>query len=230
MPILAEYSKITKVMNKKELSIEKRLNKAVVASSMTLKAQLKALNTDAGYKLQMKSVKDGNVTITESQVTKREQIAKLGMLPKMSGKSCLGYTPATFNDATDESLKVMSDDGKVVATYCYVDRVVTVSVEDAKTGMKDYSLYTSEEADKKVKGESANTIKLYRKVQIAENGWGPGLIVKVLWQSRHIEEEEQRAAKSREAYDEAKKEGLYIVINVDGVLKKVKVNVGDVKE
>ena len=214
-------------MTKQELANEKRLNKAVIASSMTLAAQLKALNHDAGYKLQLKSVKNGEVTITIAQVTKREQIAKLGMLPKMSGKACLGYTPATFNAAVDESLKEMGTDGKVKANYAYFDRVVTVTVSEPTDNgeSKDYSLYTSEEADKKVKGESAQTVKLYRKMMIAETGWGPGMIVKVLWQSRNIKDEDARAKASEEKYEELKKQGLYIVKNVGGRLQKVQVNV-----
>lgn len=209
-------------MTKQELSNEKRLNKAVVASSMTLKAQLNAINTDAGYKLQSKD-KDGNVT--EHQITKREQLSKLGMEPKLSAKGVsLGYTPASFQEGVHESLKEVGLDGKVKYNYVYVDRVVTVTMEDPTTGTKDYSLYTSEEADKKVKGESAQTIKLYRKVAIHENGWMPGLIVKVLWQSRHITEEETRAEKSQENWDKVK-DDLYIVKNVDGVLKKIQVKV-----
>lgn len=214
-------------MTKQELANEKRLNKAVVASSMTLAAQLKALNHDAGYKLQLKSVKNGEVTITIAQVTKREQIAKLGMQPKMSGKACLGYTPATFNAAVDESLKEVGTDGKVKANYCYVDRVVTVQVsENTAIGeSKDYSLYTSDEADKKVKGESAQAVKLYRKAIISETGWGPNMIVKVLWQSRNIKDEEARAKASEEKYEELKKQGLYIVKNVGGRLVKIQVDV-----
>ena len=209
-------------MTKQELANEKRLNKAVVASSMTIKAQLNALNTDAGFKLQTKD-KDGNITV--SNTTKREQLSKLGMNPKMTSKGvCLGYTPATFNAAVDESLKEVGPDGKTIANYVYVDRVVTVTREDDANGTKDYSLYTSEEADKKVKGESAQTIKLYRKVLISETGWAPGLIVKVLTQSRHIAEEEARAKKSQEAW-ESVQDNLYIVKNIGGVLKKVKVQV-----
>lgn len=208
---------------KKELAIEKRLNKAVVESSMTLKAQLNALNTDAGYNLK---TKDSKGTITEHHVTKREQIAKNGMQPKMTAKgACLGYTPATFNAAVDESLKEVGSDGRVKANYVYVDRVVTVTIEDGNTGMKDYSLYTSEEADKKVKGESAQTCKLYRKVTIGEFGWGPGMIMKVLWQSRHIQEEVTRAEASAKKFKEDMEKGLYIVINKDGQLKKVAVKV-----
>lgn len=214
-------------MTKQELANEKRLNKAVVESSMTMKAQLKALNCDAGYKLATKD-KDGNLTI--QQVTKREQLSKLGLEPKMSGKSCLGYTPATFNAAVDESLKEVGADGRVLANYVYVDRVVTVTIEDDNTGKKDYSLYTSEEADKKVKGESAQTCKLYRKVLINECGWGPGLLVKVLWQSRHIQEEVKRAETSAEKFAEQKANGLYIVMNKDGRLVKVPVRIQDVNE
>lgn len=214
-------------MTKQELSNEKRLNKAVVASSMTLAAQLKALNHDAGYKLQLKSVKNGEVTITIAQVTKREQIAKLGMQPKMSGKACLGYTPATFNAAVDESLKEYGTDGKVKANYVYVDRVVTVTVSETTNNgeSKDYSLYTSEEADKKIKGESAQTVKLYRKVMVAEQGWGPGMIVKILWQSRNIKDEEARAIASATKYEELKQQGLYIVKNENGRLVKKQVTI-----
>lgn len=207
-------------MTKQELANEKRLNNAVVASSMTLPAQLKAINHEAGYQLKLK---DKNGTVTTTQVTKRDQLSKLGMEPKTTAKGAiLGYTPATFQAGVDESLKEVID-GHVVANYCYVDRVVTVTIEDANTGSKDYSLYTSEEADKKVKGESAQTIKLYRRVLINETGWAPGLIVKVLYQSRHIAEEHERAVKSAEAFNAI--EHFYIVKNVDGVLRKIEVNI-----
>jgi len=220
--ILLSNFKTQTIMTKQELANEKRLNKAVIASSMTLAAQLKSLNHDAGFKLTT-TASDG--TVTEHHVTKREQIAKLGMQPLYRGKSCMGYTPATFNAAVDDSLKMVGLDGHVKDTYVYVDRVVTVTMEDPNTGQKDYSLYTSEEADKKVKGESAQSCKLYRKVRIGANGWGPGLIVKVLWQSRHIADEIARAEKSKQTFEEQRANGLYVVINKDGKLVKVKVNV-----
>lgn len=209
------------IMTKQELANERRLNKAVIESSMTLAAQLKALNHDAGYKLKTRG-SDG--TITEHQITKREQISKLGMEPLYRGKSCMGYTPATFNKAVDDSLKMVGDDGHVKATYVYVDRVVTVTIKDPQTGERDYSLYTSEEADKKIKGESAQSCKVYRKVRIGEFGWGPRTIVKVLEQSRSIEEEIKKAAASQKKYEEQKAAGLYVIMNNDGKLSKVQVN------
>lgn len=218
-------------MNKQEINNLKRLDAAVKAASMTLKAQLKALNTDAGYKLKTTN-KDGNVT--ELSLTKREHIEQnLGMAPHTSKKGVvLGYTPATFDAAVDENLKEIGTDGKTKAYKYYVDRTVRVTVEDAnsETGLKDYPLYTSEEADKKVKGESAQTIKLYRKATIAKDGWLPGTIIKVLRQSRQIEAEQNRAAKSVEKYAEQKKQGLYIVQNRDGVPVKVKANMMDVND
>lgn len=208
-------------MTKQEKQNEKRLDKAVVASSMTLSAQLKAINHEAGLKLQVKDNK-GNVTL--AQVTKRQQLSKLGMEPKLdkNGKP-MGYTPATFAAGVNETLKEVI--GGQTTYSVYVDRVVTVTMSDNQTGSKDYSLYTAEEADKKVKGESAQTIKLYRKVLIDPNGWVPGLIVKVLRQSREIAEHEEKAKKSQEAFDKAKEQGLYVVVNIDGTLHKVKVNV-----
>lgn len=211
-------------MTKQEKANQKRLDNAAKASSMTLKAQLNAVNTDAGYKLKSTD-KEGKVT--EYAITKREHLEQnLGMAPHYSKNGqCLGYTPATFYAAVDENLKDVNPiSGKTNAVYAYVDRVVTVTMEDAN-GPKDYSLYTSEEADKKIKGESAQSCKLYRKVMVADNGWGPGLIVKILRQSRQINEEIERAKKSAENFEEQKKQGLYIIKNVDGVLKKLEVDV-----
>ena len=48
-------------MTKQEKANQKRLDNATKASSMTLKAQLNAVNTDAGYKLKSTD-KDGNVS------------------------------------------------------------------------------------------------------------------------------------------------------------------------
>ena len=215
-------------MTQQEKSNQKRLDNATKASSMTLKAQLNALNTDAGYKLKSKD-KDGNVT--EYAITKREHLEQnLGMKPHMSKKGVvLGYTPATFYAAVDESLKEMGTDGKTKAVMVYVDRVVTVTMSDDNQGRKDYSLYTSEEADKVIKGEKgAKSCKLYRKATISEFGWGPGLIVKVLRQSRQIDDEVKRAETSAAKFEEDKAKGLYIVKNVDGRLVKVQVRIQDI--
>jgi len=215
-------------MTKQEKANQKRLDNATKASSMTLKAQLNAVNTDAGYKLKSTD-KDGKVT--EYAITKREHLEQnLGMKPHMSKKGvCLGYTPATFDVAVVPELKEVGTDGKAKAYKVYVDRVVTVTMEDANNGTKDYSLYTSEEADKVIKGESgAKTCKLYRKATISEFGWGPGLIVKVLRQSRQIEDEIKRAEASAAKFEEDKAKGLYIVKNVDGRMVKIQVRLEDV--
>lgn len=219
---IINYQKFT-VMTKQEKANEKRLNNAVINSSCTKQAQLKALSHECGYQLQTKD-KDGNVTVYS--VTKREQLSKLGLEPKVTSKGAiLGYTPAMYNEATDADLKYVGTDGKVKLNYVYVDRVVKVSVDSDATGIKEESLYTSEEADKKVKGESAQTVKVYRKAIIDEHGWSPRLLVKVLEQSRSIAEHQERAKKSAEKYEELKKQGLYIVVNRDGKLVKIKVNV-----
>jgi hypothetical protein len=215
-------------MTKQEKANEKRLNNAVINSSCTKPAQLKALSHECGYQLQAKD-SDGNVTTYS--VTKREQLSKLGLEPKVTSKGAiLGYTPAMYNDATDADLKVIGTDGKVKANYVYVDRVMKVSVGNDATGWKEESLYTSEEADKKVKGESAQTIKVYRKALISEYGWSPRLLVKVLEQSRSIAEHQKRAKESAEKYEELKKQGLYIVENRDGKFVKVQVRLSDVNE
>ncbi len=216
-------------MTKTEKANQKRLDNATKASSMTLKAQLNALNTDAGYKLKSTD-KEGKVT--EYAITKREHLEQnLGMAPHYSKNGqCLGYTPATFYAAVDENLKDVSPiSGKTIGVYVYVDRVVTVTIE-GENGPKDYSLYTSEEADKKVKGESAQACKLYRKVVVSDNGWGPNLIVNILRQSRQINEEIDKAAKSAEKFAAQKAQGLYIVKNVDGVLKKFEANLHYINE
>lgn len=213
------------IMTKQELANEKRLNNAVINSSCTKPAQLKSLSHECGYQLQAKD-KDGNITLYS--VTKREQLSKLGLEPKVTSKGAiLGYTPAVYNDATAPELKVIGTDGKVKANYVFVDRVVKVSVGNDATGIKEESLYTSEEADKKVKGESAQTIKVYRKCIISEYGWSPRLLVKVLEQSRNITAELERAKASAAKWDELKQSDLYIVQNRDGKLVKIKVRVED---
>lgn len=58
-------------MTKQDVKMQKRLDNATKASSMTLKAQLNALNTDAGYKLKSTD-KDGKTT--ELALTKREHL------------------------------------------------------------------------------------------------------------------------------------------------------------
>lgn len=213
-------------MTKQEIANEKRLNKAVINNSCTKLAQLKALSNDLKKELESK---DGKGNVTVYSVMKYQQIAKYGLLPKMTAKGAiLGYTPAMYNDATDADLKTIGASGKVVENFVYVDRVVRVTVGNDATGLKDESLYTSEEADKKVKGESAQTIKLYRKCRISEYGWSPALLMKVLEQSRSIADHQERAKASIAKWEELKKGDLYIVQNRDGKLVKVKVNVQDV--
>lgn len=215
-------------MTKQEKANEKRLNNAVINNSCTKAAQLKALSND--LKKELESV-DKNGKVTVYSVTKYQQVAKYGLLPKITSKGAiLGYTPAMYNEATDADLKALDANGKVVANYVYVDRVVRVSVGNDATGIKEESLYTSEEADKKVKGESASTVKLYRKVTIGDYGWGPRLLMKVLEQSRSIAEQQERAKKSKETFEELKKKGLYIVQNRDGKLVKIAVRIDDVNE
>ena len=51
--------------------------------------------------------------------------------------------------------------------------------------------------------------------------------MKVLEQSRDIENEKKRAAASREKWEELKKGDLYIVQNRNGQLVKIKVRVDD---
>lgn len=213
-------------MTQQEKANEKRLNQAVINNSCTKQAQLKALSDD--LKKQLDSVdKDGNVTIYN--VTKYQQVAKYGLLPKMTKKGAiLGYTVGMYNDATDADLKVIGTDGKVKANYAYFERNVKVTVNnDANGTNKEESLYTSEEADKKVKGENGKPIKVYRKCLISECGWGPKLLMKVLEQSRDIENEKKRATASAEKWEELKKGDLYIVQNRDGKLVKIKVRVDD---
>lgn len=213
-------------MTKTEKANEKRLNNAVINNSCTKQAQLKALSNDLKKSLESKD-KDGNVTVYD--VPKYQQIAKYGLLPKVTSKGAiLGYTPAMYNDATDADLKTIGADGKVKENFVYVDRVVRVTVGNDATGLKEESLYTSEEADKKVKGESAQTIKVYRKARISEYGWSPRLLMKVLEQSVAIEECKRLAKASAEKFEELKKGDLYIVQNRDGKLVKVKVNIQDV--
>lgn len=214
-------------MTKQEKANQKRLDKAAEASSRTIKAQLNACNTDAGYKLKSTD-KEGKVT--EYAITKREHFEQnLGMKPHMSKKGvCLGYTPATFAAGVVDELKEMGTDGRAKAFYAYFDRTVRVTVEDANNGTKEVSVYTSEEADKKVKGESAQACKLYRKCMISEYGWGPGFIIKVLRQSREIADEIEKAAKSAAKFEEQKAAGLYIVENRDGKLVKTQVRLEDI--
>ena len=212
-------------MTKAEKANERRLNQAVINNSCTKHAQLEALSTD--LKKQLESVdKDGNVTLYSVQ--KYQQVAKYGLLPKMSKKGALlGYTVGMYNDATDDDLKIIGTDGKVKGNYAYFERNVKVTVENDTNGTKEESLYTSEEADKRIAGEKNNPIKLYRKCIISEYGWGPKLLMKVLEQSRDIENEKKRAAASREKWEELKKGDLYIVQNRNGQLVKIKVRVDD---
>lgn len=214
-------------MTKQELANEKRLNNAVINHSCTKQAQLKALSHKVKDQLTSKD-KDGNVTFYA--VTKMEQMSKLNLHGKFTKSGAfIGYGPAEYNNATDEDLKVIGTDGKVKANYVYTERVVRVSVGNDATGWSEESLYTSEEADKKVKGEKgAKTIKLYRKCLIAEYGWSPRMLVKVLEQSRSIAEHKERAAASMAQWEELKKGDLYIVQNRDGKLVKVKVRIDDV--
>lgn len=202
---------------------EARLNRAVIESSCTKSAQLKALSHESGLLLKGKD-KEGKQV--EYAVTKREQLSKLGLEPKYAANgACLGYTPRMYNDATDSELKEVNEEGKVIANYVYVDRVVRVLVE-GQEGPQEESLYTSEEADKKVKGESAKTIKVYRKCTVSEYGWSPRLLVKILEQSRTIAKQIDRAAKSVQEFEEVKND-LYVVMNRDGKLEKVHVPADD---
>lgn len=212
-------------MTKAEKANERRLNQAVINNSCTKQAQLKALSND--LKKQLESVdKDGNVTLYS--VAKYQQVAKYGLLPKMTSKGVmLGYTVSMYNDATDDDLKIIGTDGKVKGNYAYFERNVKVTVDNDTNGTKEESLYTSEEADKRIAGEKNNPIKLYRKCIISEYGWGPKLLMKVLEQSRDIENEKKRAAASREKWEELKKDDLYIVQNRNGQLVKIKVRVDD---
>lgn len=210
---------------KNQRANDARLNRAVIESSCTKSAQLKALSHESG--LLLKGNKDGKEVAYA--VTKCQQLSKLGLEPKYaSNGACLGYTPRMFNDATSEDLKEVNEEGKVVANYIYVDRVVRVLVEGAE-GPQEGSLYTSEEADKKLKGESAKTIKVYRKCTVSDYGWSPRLLVKTLEQSRNIVKEQERAAKSQEAFEAVKAaDNLYVVLNRDGKLEKVHVKIDDV--
>lgn len=213
-------------MTKQEKANEKRLNNAVINHSCTKQAQLKALSHKVHDQLTSKD-KDGNVTFYA--VTKQEQLSKLGLDGKFTKNGVfLGYGPAEYNNATDDDLKVIGTDGKVKANYVYTERVVRVAVGNDATGWKEESLYTNDEADKKVKGESAKTIKVYRKCLIAEYGWSPRMLEKVLEQSRSIAEHKERAAASMAQWEELKKGDLYIVQNRDGKLVKVKVRIDDV--
>lgn len=204
-------------------SIEKRINNAVVASSSTKGAQLKALWHESNELLQTKNA-DGS--ITTYSVTKRQQCSKYGLEPKMSGKACLGYTPAMFNAATADDLKLVGADGKVIENYVYLDRVIRLQLSEDPTE-KEVPVYTEAEADKKVKGESAQSIKVYRKFRIDPCGWSPKLLMKVLEQSYSIADEIEKARKSREKWNELKKGPLYIVENRNGKLVKIEVKVND---
>lgn len=211
-------------MTKQEAKNEKRLNNAVVESSMTLKAQLNALNTDAGYKLKLKD-KDGNVS--EAAVSKREQLAKYGLLPHCDKKGRpLGYTPATVAAAIQaEQLKTVGTDGSVKMYHIYRERVVRVTIEDEEQGTKDVPVYTSEEADKKVKGEAGKACKLYELHDIIL--WVPRIIMTLLEQNKSIDEHVKRAEASVKKYEEQKAEGLYIVRNINGKLVKQAVRIED---
>ena len=202
-------------------SIEKRINNAVVASSSTKGAQLKALWHESNEPLQTKNA-DGSITTWS--VTKRQQLAKYGLEPKMSGKACLGYTPAVFNAATADDLKLVDANGKVIENYVYLDRVIRLQLSDDPTE-KEVPVYTEAEADKKVKGESAQSIKVYRKFRIDPCGWSPKLLMKVLEQSYSIADEIEKARKSSEKWNELKKGPLYIVENRNGKLVKIEVKV-----
>lgn len=201
------------------------MTKAAVANGCTLAAQLKAMWHDHEKEL---SSTDANGKVTAYGVSKMEHMANLGLSPHYVGKGdkkkCVGYTPAEFNHGVADDLLLKNDDGKVMATYVYRDRVVNVEVlEEGEDGSKVYSLFTKEEAEKKAKGESgAKSIKVYRKCMIDEFGWGQKLIADVLTQSRNIENEVKRAEKSIEDYNAI--EEVYIVMNIDGVNKVVKVN------
>jgi hypothetical protein len=214
-------------MTKQEKANEKRLNNAVINHSCTKQAQLKALSHKVHDQLTSKD-SDGNITIYT--VTKYEQLEKLGLVGKFSKSGTfLGYGTTEYNNATDDDLKYVGTDGKVKMNYIYRERVMKVSVGSESEGWTEESLYTSEEADKKVKGEKgAKTIKVYRKCIISEYGWSPRMLESVLEQSRSIAEHQERAAASMAQWEELKKGDLYIVQNRNGKLVKVKVRVEDV--
>lgn len=216
-------------MTKQEKANEKRLNNAVINHSCTKQAQLKALSHKVHDQLTFKD-SDGNVTIYT--VTKYQQLEKLGLVGKFSKSGTfLGYGTTEYNNATDDDLKYVGTDGKVKMNYIYRERVMKVSVGSEATGWTEESLYTSEEADKKVKGETgAKTIKVYRKCIIGEYGWSPRMLESVLEQSRSIADHQARAKESKEKWEELKKGDLYIVQNRNGKLVKVKVRVSDVNE
>jgi len=205
--------------NKK--STEKRVNNAVVASSKTKGAQLKALWHESNEPL---TTKNADGSITTWGVTKRQQLSKYGLEPKMSGKACLGYTPAMFNAATADDLKLVGADGKVIENYVYLDRVIRLQLSDDPTE-KEVPVYTEAEADKKVKEGSGKSIKVYRKFRIDPCGWSPDLLMKVLEQSASIGDEIAKARKSREAWESLKKGPLFIVEHRDGKLVKVPVTI-----
>ena len=204
-------------------SIERSKNNAVVASSSTKGAQLKALWHESNEPLQTKNT-DGSITTWA--ITKRQQLSKYGLEPKMSGAACLGYTPAMFNAATADDLKLVGSDGKVIENYVYLDRVIKLQRSDDPTE-KEVPVYTEAEANKKINGESASSIKVYRKFRIDPCGWGPKLLMKVLEQSYAIEDEIEKARKSLEKWNELKKGDLYVVENRNGKLVKIKVRVND---
>ena len=200
-------------------SIENKKNNAVVASSSTKAAQLKSLWHEANEPLQTKNA-DGSITTWS--ITKRQQLSKYGLDPKMSGKACLGYTPAMYNAATADDLKLVDGNGKVIENYVYLDRTIKVQLADDPTE-KEVPVYTEEQADKKIKGESASSIKVYRKFRIDPCGWGPKLLMKVLEQSYSIADEIEKARKSRAKWEELKTKGdLYIVENRNDQLVKIK--------
>lgn len=155
--------------------------------------------------------------------TKGEHCASLNLFPHYVGKNKVAkaYGPAEFNEAiklnggADQLLEREGD--KVVKTYVYRERNVNVELieEDNDNGSKSYPIYTLEEAKKKAKGETgAKAIKVWSRVEIAEYGWGPKLIFTVLEQSQDAISFENKATKSREAYEAI--EHVYIVKNIRG--------------
>lgn len=201
--------------------VEKRMMKAVNQDSRTLPAQLMTIWFNHNKKLGL-TKPDG--TIEKFDYTKVDFVTYKGMEPhyvynkKGEIAACKGYTPAEFNKAVCDELLERNQAGKVVNTYVYRNRVVTVELfeEDNDEGSKNYSLYEKDEAEKKAKGESgAKTISIYRKVMIDPFGWGSELIMDVLDQSQNITTHVNKAQKSREAWEAI--EHVYIVKNVNGV-------------
>lgn len=204
---------------------QKARTKQVVNMSCKLGAQLQSIWFERDKRL----VNDkGN----DLGCTKGEHVMSMNLYPHYVGKDknvAKPWGPAEFNAAIiancggEELLDI--ENGKVVDTYVYRERNVTVELieEDNEDGSAIYPIYTLEEAEKKAKGETgAKAIKVWSRVQIGEFGWGPKLIMTVLEQSMDITTYTTKAEKSREAY--AAIEKVYIVKNINGVNTVIEVD------